>query len=92
MLFYAGPAGSAITTGHGVADDGGGAGLPAGMVAVRAGDVRFPGRGGPDGTGRDSGLVVAGGGGLASGEVAVFCRPVTAAPVLVRCRGPGCGR
>jgi hypothetical protein len=59
-------------------------GVPAGMVAVRAWDVRFPGRGVPDGTGVDSALTVAGGGGLASGEVALFCQPVTAASVLVR--------
>jgi hypothetical protein len=54
------------------------------MVAVRARDVRFPGRGGPDGTGADSALAVAGGGGLASGEAALFCQPVTVAPVMVR--------
>ncbi len=59
-------------------------GVPAGMVAVGAGGVRFPGRRAPDGTGLDSALTLAGGGGLAGGEVALFCQPVTAAPVRVR--------
>lgn len=59
-------------------------GVPAGMVAVRGGGVRFPGRGVPDGTGLDSALTLVGEGGPAGGEVALFCQPVTAAAVLVR--------
>src|SRR6266542_508090 len=88
VLFYPGLAVSAIAAGQaGGGEDGGGegggVGVPAGMVAVGA-PWRFPGRGVPDGTGLDSALTLAGGGGLASGEVALFCQPVTAAPVLVR--------
>ena len=84
MLFYPDSAGSAIAAGQAAGVGDAWAGVPAGMVAVRARDVRFPGRGGPDGTGLDSALAPAGVGGLASGEEALFCQPVTAAPVLVR--------
>lgn len=54
------------------------------MLAVRAEDLLWPGRTGPDGSGRDGALVTAGGQGLRSGEAAVFCLPLVAAPVLVR--------
>ena len=82
MLLYPGSGGSAIAAGR---EGVGGAGVAAGMVAVRAGGVCFPGRGGPDGTGRDSAWVVDGaGGGLVAGQTALFCQPVTAAPVVVR--------
>ena len=84
MLFYPGSAVSAIAAGQAAGGQDGGVGVPAGMVAVGAGGVRFPGRRAPDGTGLDSALTLAGGGGLAGGEVALFCQPVTAAPVRVR--------
>ena len=52
-------------------------GTPAGTVVVRAADLRFHG---------DAAVVAvaAGDRGLRSGELAVFCRPVAAAPAVVR--------
>ena len=50
------------------------AGTPAGTVAVRASDLCFPG----------SGTVSVAGSVPSSGEMAVFCRPVLAAPASVR--------
>ena len=49
-------------------------GTPAGTVVVRAADLRFHG----------DAAVAAGDCGLRSGELAVFCRPVAAAPAVVR--------
>ena len=49
-------------------------GTPAGAVVVRAADLRL----------RGDGAVVAGGCGLRSGELAVFCRPVVTAPAVIR--------
>ncbi|MGH2489840.1 MAG: hypothetical protein ACRDFR_09535, partial [Candidatus Limnocylindria bacterium] len=84
MEFYPGSAGSAISAGQAAREAGAGVGVPAGMVAVRASEVRFPGRRGPDGTGLDSALAAGGGGRLRTGEAALFCQPVAVAPVLVR--------
>ena len=52
-------------------------GTPAGTVVVRAADLRFHG---------DAAVVAVAAGdcGLRSGELAVFCRPVAAAPAVVR--------
>jgi hypothetical protein len=58
--------------------------MPAGMLAVRTGDVVWPGRTGPDGSERDGALLVAGTAGLRSGDAALFCAPLVAAPVLIR--------
>jgi len=54
---------------------GGGGGVPPGIVAVRPGDLRRPGRGGA------SALVA---GPVASGEELVFCHQVAVAPTVVR--------
>ena len=61
-------------------------GVLSGIVAIRPGDLRFPGSGmsalvaGPDAARPVSG-----------GEVLVFCHPVAAAPAVVR-RGGRCRR
>ena len=63
------------------------AGLPAGMIAVRAADVSWPG------SAAGAGALVAPGGRVASGEMVVFTHPVTVAPAVagrdgvVRARG-----
>ena len=59
--------------------------LPAGMLAIRPGDVELPDGVPGEGSGTGSALVVGRGARLAlrSGEYAVFCQMVTAAPVHV---------
>ncbi len=63
------------------------AGLPAGMIAVRAADVPWPG------SAAGAGALVAPGGRVTSGEMLVFAHPVTVAPAVagrdgvVRARG-----
>ena len=61
------------------------AGLPAGMIAVRAADVSWPG------SAAGAGALVAPGGRVASGEMVVFTHPVTVAPAVAagrRGQGP----
>ncbi len=59
------------------------AGLPAGMIAVRAADVRC--------LGGAAGVLPVPAGRVTSGEMLVFAHPVTVAPAVTGRDGPGAG-